>query len=270
MRTFLPDTVGAWKVLEPARLYTGKQIFEYMDGAGEVYLAYHFDTLLVQRYARPNQEEILVEIFDLGDERNAFGISTYMRGRGPAVRIGQDGEYKSGLLCFWRRRYYVCIRIEKEKPGGIAAVMQLGRVIAKALGSDGKRPRILGSLPPGVCRPASLRYFFRDEILRTHFTLPDGNLLQLTDSTECLLARLKDDGSYLLVVRYSDARGAESASRRFRTGYGADFKGGEIVKTDVGRWTAYRQKEKHLVMVFDASTKKRAQATLASVERRLP
>ena len=47
-----------------------------MNGAGEVYLAYGFQRLLVQRYARPNQEEILVEVFDMGYPRNAYGALT--------------------------------------------------------------------------------------------------------------------------------------------------------------------------------------------------
>ena len=102
MRTLLAPATDGWIAQEQPRLYSGKEIFEYMDGAGEVYLAYRFRALLVQRYSRPHQEEILAEIFDMGSSENAFGISTCLRGRGPAVRIGQDGEFKSGPLTFWR------------------------------------------------------------------------------------------------------------------------------------------------------------------------
>lgn len=270
MQNFLPVAVDGWTMSEPSRLFVGREIFTYMDGAGEVYLAYKFDRLLVQRYACPNQEEILLEIFDMETARNAFGISTYMRGRGRPPRIGQDGEYKSGLLSFWRGRYYVCVRVAKENAPATAAVLRLGRHVAKAIGVDGERPSLLKCLPAGRYRSESLRYFYRDEILSTHFTLPEGNLLQLTDSTEGLLVRMKGDRSSLLVIAYPEARAAVAASMKFVEQPAFAGASGGISKTDKGRWSACIPEGRFIILVFDGLSKKRVQDIIISVKRRLP
>ncbi len=269
MQKFLPSSVDAWSKSEPARRFRGREIFAYMDGAGEVYLAYQFEELLVQRYARSGEEEILVEVFDMGSDRNAFGISTYMRGRGPAVRIGQDGEYKSGLLCFWRSRYYVCVRIERENPQGVRALRKMGNVIAEAIGEDGKRPAVLGCLPKNSYRPESLRYFFRDEILRAHLTLPKDNLLLLTDSTEGLLVRIQHERSKLLVIKYPRSGDAATAACNFAAGY-AESTGEEgTARSANNTWAAWGRKGSYVLVVIDAASRERARNVLTSVQRRI-
>jgi hypothetical protein len=269
MQTYLPLGAGGWAISEPSRLYTGREIFSYMDGAGEVYLAYEFSRLLVQRYTRPNQQEILVELFDMGAARNAFGISTYMRGRGRSVKIGQDGEYKSGLLSFWRGRYYVCVGVAKENAATTAAILRLGREISEAIGIDGERPPLLKCLPAGKYRLRSLRYFYRDEILSAHITLPEGNPLQLGDSTEGVLVRMTNDRSALLVIAYSDSGAADAARTKFATQSMAANAPGGIAQSKGGRWSACTSHGRFVILVFDAPTRSRVREILVPVIRRL-
>jgi hypothetical protein len=270
MQQFLPSSIDGWTVLEPGRLYSGREIFEYMDGAGEVYLAYNFDSLLVQRYSRAGQEEILVEIFDMGLPRNAFGVFTYMLGRGPAVPIGQDGEYKSGLLCFWKDRYCVYIRIEEENDQAKGAVLEIGRRIAAAIATEGRKPILLQCLPGGTYVPESLRYFYRNEILNTHFYVADGNLFLLDDRTEALLVRMKADRSHALVVGYPDDGHADSAYRSVLVHLMHDAGREEVVKMENGKWTACTKQDTYVIAVFDALTKQDAMNTISQFRRRLP
>ncbi len=267
MLKLLPPTVRGWSMQDQPRRYTGREIFEYMDGAGEVYLAYHYRAVLVARYSRPEREEILVEVFDMGTPENAFGISTYMRGRGPGIRIGQDGEYRSGFLTFWRGRYYVCVRIEEENPEAAGAVRSIGRAVAGAIGKDGERPALLRCLPEGAYSPGSLRYFFRDEILRTHLTLPKDDMLLLSDSTKGLLVRWRGDRSKILVVRYPDSAGARSGLGSFEAGYG--LQGGGDAKMSGGGWVVCSRKGLYVVAVIDAPARERGEKVVDSILRRL-
>jgi len=41
----LPTTVGVWSAPAQPRVITGETIFDYMNGAGEMYLAYRFQRL---------------------------------------------------------------------------------------------------------------------------------------------------------------------------------------------------------------------------------
>jgi hypothetical protein len=270
MKIFLPPAIGQWTISEAERLYSGDQIFHYMDGAGEVYLAYNFSDLLVQRYTAPDKSEILVEIFDMGSAKNAYGIYTYMQGRGPATDIGQDGEYKSGLLCFWKDKYFIGIKIEKEDTQAISAVMELGKNISDKIKDNGERPVILKYLPEEMFIKNSLRYFYRYEILNNHFYLAGENILNLGDSTECLLVRLKQDKSYILLLQYSDITKADTGYASFINHYMPDSRKTGAIETENNKWTLCRKNNNFIIIVFDTLTKSQGITSLDSIIRRLP
>jgi len=270
MQSLLPTSLREWTVSEDPHFYPGRKIFEYMDGAGEVYLAYSFKDLLVQRYTCPAQEEILVELYDMGSPRNAFGVFTYMLGRGPAVPIGQDAEYKSGLLCFWKGRYFAYVKIENENEKAKKALLDLGMKISDAIREEGEKPAILRSLPRTEYLPGSLRYFFRHEILESHYSVGEGNPLFLNENTEAVLVRMKRDRSYLLLVRYPLQGEADSAFENFLARCVPAARGSGAVRKENGKWIAVVKRERYVSIVFDARTKKDAMNLLAKVGRRLP
>ena len=270
MQNLLPLSIHQWRIAEPPRSYPGTQIFDYMDGAGEVYRAYNFVDLIVQRYARPNQEEILVECFDMGLARNAFGVFTYMKGRGPAVSVGKEAEYKNGLLCFWKGKYFVYIKIENENAPARKALLELGTTISDAIHEDGERPAIIRCLPDGDYLPNTLRYFFTHEILNAQFTVAEGNPLLLNDQTEGVLVRMKRDKSYLLLVGYPDQKHADSAYSNFLTRSMPHAGKSATVKTENSRWTAWLKQNRYVVIIFDAATEEQGTQFLEKVRRRLP
>jgi Family of unknown function (DUF6599) len=270
MEKFLPSSIHRWTVSDSALCYHGKAIFNYMDGAGEVYLAYDFRDLLVQRYACPGQEEILVEIFDMGLPRNAFGIFSYMEGRGPAVAVGQAGEYKSGLLCFWKDHYFVCVQVDRENEEAKSAQLEMGKQISDAIRRDGDLPRILRYLPEGEYTPGTLRYFFRNEILNIHFYVADDNVLLLDGRTEAVLVRMKSDKSYLLLIEYPEPALADSAYHNFLSHYMPDASGAGIVRSENNKWTACVKHATYVAVVFDAPSSGEARNHLSGIERRLP
>ena len=270
MQNLLPLSIHQWHISEPPRSYPGTKIFDYMDGAGEVYRAYDFVDLIVQRYACPNQEDIVVECFDMGSARNAFGVFTYMKGRGPAVPIGKEAEYKSGLLCFWKGSYFVYIKIENENAPARNALLELGNLISDAIHQDGERPAIIRYLPESDYLPNTLRYFFRHEILNAHYTVAEGNLLLLNDKAEGVLVRMKRDKSYLLLVGYPDQKHADSAYGNFLTHYMPDAGKSVTVKTKNSKWTGCVKQNTYVILIFDAATKQQAAQFLEKVRRRLP
>jgi len=270
MQNFLPPSFDKWHTAEPPRLYSGDQIFLYMDGAGEVYLAYKFRELLVQRYSSPNSAEILVEIFDMGLPGNAYGIYTYMQGRGPRVEIGQNGEYKSGLLCFWKGKYFVSIRTEKEEAGAESDVMNAGKYISGMIRESGDPPVLPGYIQEDMRIPGTLRYFYRYEILNNHLFLASDNILQLSDSTECVLVRLNEDRSYMLLVRYNDVKLANSAYENFIIHYMPDAQETGAIRTENKKWTICIRHDNFIAIVVDARTKPEGINSIDAIIRRLP
>ncbi|MFH0991462.1 MAG: DUF6599 family protein [bacterium] len=269
MQKLLPQSLNQWTVSESARAYSGKEIFKYMNGAGEVYLAYGFHRLLVQRYARPGQEEILVELFDMELPRNAFGAFTNMQGRGPAVGIGQDGEYKSGLLTFWKGRFFVCVLVDNENEEVNKTVLEMGKQISAGINEEAVKPVILQLLPQGDVLPGSLRYLYRHEILNLHYYVSDKNLFHLNDKTEAVLVRMQSDKSYLLLIQYPKEGEAEAALAEFTTQYMPDAHGSNVIQTENRKWTGCIRQNTFLLVVFDAGVELKARELLETVRRRL-
>lgn len=269
MQKLLPTALFEWTFAEPSKTYTGREIFHYMDGAGEVYLAYGFQRLLVQRYARPGQEEILVEVFDMSLPRNAYGAFTNMQGRGPAVEIGQGGEYKSGLLDFWKGRYFVCVMIDRENDDAKKAVFGMAAMISETITEQGEIPGIIALLPQADYLPETLRYFYRNEILNIHFYVADKNLFHLNEATDAVLVRIKSDKSYLLLIQYPGSTEADAALADFTRQYMPESRGGGVVRTENKKWTACRKGRNALAVVFDAPTQAAARKLLDKVQRRI-
>ena len=61
----LPKQAGAWSRPETPRRITAQTIFDYMDGAGELYVGYRFGHLDVYEYTAADQSlgTILVELY---------------------------------------------------------------------------------------------------------------------------------------------------------------------------------------------------------------
>lgn len=268
MQKLLPASALSWTQSEQPKVYSGREIFQYMDGAGEVYLAYGFQRLLTQRYAKTEQEEILVEIFDMGAARNAFGAFTSIKGHGTPVDIGQGGEYKSGLLAFWRGRYFVCVIIERENSEATKTVHQIAASIARSISETGPTPEILNILPQDEILPQTLVYLYRHEILNIHYHVADKNLFHLGDKTDAVLVRMKSNKSYLLLIKYLTEHEAEAAFVDFTSSYMPESNAEGVVQTENKKWTACRRDRTLLTVVFDAPTNAEAQALLDTVHRR--
>ena len=72
----LPKQAGPWVRPDAPRRINEETIFDYMDGAGELYLAYRFDHLDVYEYSAPDKRlgTIKVELYWMKDPDDAFGL----------------------------------------------------------------------------------------------------------------------------------------------------------------------------------------------------
>ena len=110
---FLPDEVEGWKAEGNDQVYDSQTIFDYINGAGEVYRSYNFRELLVRRFKREGQPDIVIDFFDMGSSKDAFGVFTHDL-EGEDAKIGQGSTYKGGLLSFWKGQFFVSLYAEEE------------------------------------------------------------------------------------------------------------------------------------------------------------
>ena len=176
-----------WTVEAEDRIFDKKTIFDYIDGAGEMYLSYNMKNCLSRRFRSKNGPAIMLDIFDMGSSEDAFGVFTYEQD-GESLDIGQGALYRPGWLNFWKDRFSISIYAEEETPDAEKAVRELGKAIAERITRVGPKPDILLRLPKEGLEPNSIRYFHDNEMLDYHYYLSDENILNLGTETKAALA----------------------------------------------------------------------------------
>lgn len=264
----LPGEILGWTPSETDQIFDQETIFDYINGAGEVYRAYRFKLLLGRRYARNGQPDIIADVFDMGSARNAFGVFTHDLD-GEDAGIGQGSVYKGGLLSFWKGRIFASLFSEEETEEAREAVLALGKAITSLIAEEGKKPGLVALFPGEHLVKDSVRYFFSPIILNYHFFVADENILFLNKTTEAALAvyTLNDQQSRLLIVRYAGAADADKAKANFIAVYMPDAVEPGIIQTENGTWTAAKTRDSLMTIVFESPTKAFAQALINNIHK---
>jgi hypothetical protein len=213
----LPDEVAGWRAQAPAVRYDAQTIFNYIDGHGEVYLAYGMAACVTRRYAGPAGEgELVADAFEMASPADAYGVFTHSR-EGEPVDVGQDASFGYGTLSFWKGRYFVSVLAEQESERTRAAILALGRAVAEAIRETGERPALVGRLPTAGLEPGSVVYLRHPRILEAHVPVGPDNPLGVGPSAPAVAARYRLGGGAadLVLVEYSAAEAAAAAAPPF-------------------------------------------------------
>jgi len=253
----VPKQILDWRAAGPDAVYDRKTLYDYMDGGAEVYLAFDFRQVFVRKYADAAENEIVLDIYDMGSPAEAFGMFSFDR-QDPEAGLGQGSEYGPGLLRFWRGRNFVSITVAGDEDKAEKAVLELGRAVAPLLGPDGEPPALVGGLPSEGLKRDRTSYFHDHVHLSNRYFISPDNILGLDAKTECAFAEYSfadGAGARLLVVRYPSAERARAAEASFREAFlpGAGADGTAL--TEKKKWSAVRTRGSVLAAVFEAPSK---------------
>jgi hypothetical protein len=262
-KTMLPDAVRGWQADGDDHAYDAQTIFDYIDGAGEVYRAYNMKALLSRRYKQPGRPDIIADVFDMGSAIDAFGVFTHDLD-GEDWSVGQGSVYKGGLLSFWKDRYFVSVFAEDETAEAKAMLLDLGRRVASAIGREGVKPALLRVLPAVYANPRRVHFFRHPVILNYHYFISADNILGLDPASEGLLVKTADR-SALVVVRYPDESRAVAVFNAFRAAFLPGIAEGEPSQNADRTWTAAGLYGRTLVVMFRAGTADAARTSVRAV-----
>jgi len=292
----LPKTVGIWTRLDSPQIVDSSNIFDYMDGAGELYLAYRFKKLEVYKYTAGGRESIEVEIYFMETPDDAFGLLSHDWGGEPvnmsasrpeAVKASRPPTpralYGAGLLRLWSGSMYARIMATRQTPESKKAVLSLGRAVA---GNDKypDEPGLLKILTDEIAdgwklQRNQIRYFRSYLVLNIFYYLSFENILNLDLSAEAVTATYKKTGgekskqARVLFVKYATPEKASQALDLFRKSYLPEHnrvnaktftnEGPAFFKVEDG-WLGYRLKSECIAFVFKCPDEKSARAIINS------
>jgi len=266
----IPREIEGWRQTGEVKTYDREGIFEYIDGAGEVYRLYDFREVTVIEFAQQGFEPVLVEVFDMGSAGDAYGIFTFYH-EGKDIEIGQGGYLRAGLLSLWQGKYYIAVSTDNTGDEAEAILLSLGQAIAKNLPREGAPPAWLQFFPDAERRPQSLRYVHTHQALNYHLFFSEKNILQLDNQTEVALAQYRQGPKHFaqIWVRYPDSAAADTAFTAFATQYPSIGKRGEAARDDEGKWSTAAVYGRFLALVIGTPTKADADSVRQAAERKL-
>ncbi len=273
--SLVPNEINGWKAVGQDRIYDRQTLFDYINGGAEVYLTYRFREVFVRTFERKQNPNITIEIFDMERPEDAFGIFTFER-ESEHIGMGQDSEYADGLLRFWKNHYFVSLLADEETNLSKETLWALAKQIDRSLpGQIDLDFYISGEFLPkkGLVRK-QIRFFHKSFNLNYHYYLSDQDILNLNEDTDAFLATYLLGGkkSYLLVVRYPDAKKASRAYDRFTDAYMPEAKNQQTALMENNRWTAANMKDEYVSIIFEALTEESARQivrqTLLNLEQK--
>jgi hypothetical protein len=196
--------------------YDAETLFDFMDGAADLYFTYGFEALTVGQYVADapvggERRAVQVEIYDMASDADAYGLFTY-NSYGEPLDLGVEGELDPGYrLAFWQGRRYVQIVARESVDDDV--LRAFGRAVASALPPGGRRPALVDALPQERQVPGSVRFFREKMALDNLLWLGSDDVLGLGADTEGVVARYERDGQGmdLLIVAFPDAQRAVQA-----------------------------------------------------------
>jgi hypothetical protein len=129
--------------------YNPQNLYKYINGEADSFVAYGLVSLVGANYCSgsDSSDSITVDIYDMGEKLNAFGVFQSRRGReSSSLKIGAASFGTNGYLVFYKDRYYVeILSFVKDEQWKTEHVI-IGRKVAGKIQGDISPPYELSYL----------------------------------------------------------------------------------------------------------------------------
>ncbi len=275
----LPASVEGYTRTSEARRIDSDTIFEYMDGAGELYLAYRFDHLALFEYHATPGDDILVELYFMQGPDDAFGLLSGDWG-GEEVDLAASSQaeasaagsawphalYGGGLLRVAADNVYARVMAMRESEASRRAVLAIGRAVVAGRAQLAE-PRLVAAVPGRIegfaARRDSVCFLRSHLVLNSAYFLSQQNILSLGRDVDAVTLRYDPgEGSTargrvrVVLVRYRDPQQARQALADFRQAYLPETQRGQgigeptVVRIEDG-WAACQVRDRALALALE-------------------
>jgi len=265
----LPGAISGWEKTNRGVIYDRTNLFEYINGGAELFISYDFKDMIAVSYTKEGFPEIKIDVFDMGNSANAFGIFCHSHETvdgfvGPEV----ESEYASGLLTFWKGKYYISILTYPETKEKKAIVKRIAQIFSELIREESKKPPLISRLPSENLLADSIRYFRNHVWLNSYYFVSNDNILNINNKTEAALARYTFAGHetnpiIVLLVSYPNPQEAKTAYSSFINHYLVDDDG--FKQLESGNWIGSLIKGRLLAVVFNSSAQQQAMGLLNKI-----
>jgi len=162
-KTIAFPEMSGWDQPEKPLLYSPETLYEYINGAADLYLSYEFQELNVAEYRDAQKASVTVEIYRHTTPIQAFGIySQEQLANAKLLEIGAQGYQEPTVLNFVTGPYYVKINGYNTGAEDERTLLAFGRKVEELLGGKTSLPEILSAFPQEGRKQHSEKFISKD------------------------------------------------------------------------------------------------------------
>lgn len=238
-----PEILAGYRKEGESRIYSGNQLYYYIDGEADLYIQNGYEKMSIQHYSRTDHKtgkvkKVEVRVTETGAPLNAFGIfSNYTNRYGEFVPIGARGFSERNVLVFYKGNFFVHIFHTSE-----SAAKSFGSPTTENLWQDSESSRKISSrmpepqkddiesdlrkiafdlaskMPGKSIEPIELSYFPEDGMIKYTLRYHPKDMLGQSFLEKGFEARYKDYGRAFF-SEFRNERETEDALKKLRTVY---------------------------------------------------
>ncbi len=163
-------SIEGWERDGEHLIYYADELWEYINGAAEGFLAYDVEAVVAQDYVSAEGWGLKLEIYDHQTPLMGFGI--YSQHRDPELRfleVGAEGFGDEYSLQCWKGRYYIKINVFETGEALSRAMRLFAEAVAADIPGEASFPSELGVFPEEGLVGKSLTYLTEGVLGRGRF-----------------------------------------------------------------------------------------------------
>jgi hypothetical protein len=199
-----------WVLVDGPHLYTKKALFEHINGQAEIFFKYGFQKSIFAIYQNKKKQEnqIELDIYDMGNILQAFGIFSRFRNEDRPAGIGLDSYLDNHSALFCKGKYFVMLYSTESDP---STLKEWAAKIALKIVDASPPPKEMSYFPKNGLKGGSIEYF--PEGLLGHQFLKRGFK---GTYTEKIKVEVEDKGVQLFIAIFNDSHEAMSALKVYQ------------------------------------------------------
>jgi len=198
----LPENVewDEWSIADSAEIFTGDDLFLYINGGADVYLEYGFEQVVNIRYKNDLAVKIHLEIYEMTDPGAAYGIFTLnSSGKGIPEDIGDEGMLFDYYLHYVKDKYYVRVTTSRKEDATIKSIFMFAEIVEKKIPVNGKEPNLLKAFELKDQELKKVKYVRGQIALGNIYNFGHGSVAGFTEGISA-----NSEGKMFFVFAYKD------------------------------------------------------------------
>ena len=206
------DIPAGWALIQGPQTYNKKTLFGHINGQAELFLKYGFQKSVFAIYQskKSREDQIEVDIYDMGNVVQAFGIFSRFRNEDRPGGFGLDSFLDDHSAFFYEGKYFVMVYAAESNPDFLR---QFSKLISLKISDPSPPPKEIGYFPKNGLKPGSIQYF--PEGLLGHQFLKRGFQGTYVEKVE-VKAGAEDKEIKLFLAIFKDSQEAMSTLKVYK------------------------------------------------------